>query len=87
LRDLAQPDDGKPVQLRGNQVISHGVLQRLQWAGKPKVVVNSHACASLLHCAVACAMMSSDWQSRQTGVDRVARRLTFWIDPWFWIGP
>ena len=58
-----------------------GPLQLTQCAGWAKVAANSHAWDSLLHCAVACAMMSSDWQVAHTGVDRVARgvcRLTIW---------
>jgi hypothetical protein len=50
-----------------------GPLQLTQCAGWPKVAANSQACDSLLHCAVACAMTSSDWQVAHTGVDRVAR--------------
>lgn len=63
----------------------HGLLQRLQCAGWPKVLASSHSCDSLLHWAVACAMMSSDWQLEQTGVDRVARitrRLAIWAGSW-----
>ena len=54
----------------GNQVISHELLQWLQCAGWPKVLANSHSCDSLLHCTVAWAMMSSDRQFEQSGVDR-----------------
>src|ERR1700733_4703048 len=58
-----------------------GPLQLTQCAGWSKVAANSQACDSLLHCAVACAMMSSDWHAAHTGVERVARavgRLTIW---------
>jgi hypothetical protein len=55
-----------------------GPLQLRQCAGWSKVAANSQACDSLLHCAVACAMMSSDWQAAQTGVDRVAREVGRW---------
>ena len=50
------------------------------------MLANSHSCDSLLHCAVALEMMSSDWQCEQTGVDRVARvarRLAIWAGSWF----
>jgi hypothetical protein len=40
------------------------------------VLANSHACDSLLHCTVARAMTSSDWQLEQTGVDRDTGWLT-----------
>ena len=50
------------------------------------MLANSHSCDSLLHWAVAWAMMSSDWQCEQTGVDRVAgddlRRLTIGAGSW-----
>ena len=67
----------------------HGPLQRAQCAGWSKVLASSHSCDSLLHWAVACAMMSSDWQFEQTGVERVvraaraaARRLAIWAGSW-----
>jgi hypothetical protein len=56
--------------------MAHGPLQRLQCAGWAKVLASSHSWDSLLHWAVACEMMSSDRQLEQTGVERVARRLT-----------
>jgi hypothetical protein len=69
-----------------------GPLQLTQCAGWSKVAANSQACCSLLHCAVAWAMMSSDWQLAQTGVDLVARdvcRLTIWAADWTdsWVEP
>src|SRR4051812_754570 len=39
------------------------------------VLASSHSWDSLLHCTVAWATMSSDWQCEQTGVDLVATRL------------
>ena len=51
--------------------MSHGPLQLLQWAGWAKVLASSHSCFSLLHCAVAWEVISSEWQWEQTGVDRV----------------
>ncbi len=63
--------------------MAHGPLQRLQWAGCPKVLASSHSWDSLLHWAVACEMMSSDWQLEQTGVERAAaRRLTIRVGSW-----
>jgi hypothetical protein len=65
----------------GTQSMPQGPLQLRQCAGWSKVAANSQACDSLLHCAVACAMMSSDLQAAHTGVDRVVRevcRLTIW---------
>jgi len=66
--------------------MSQGPLQRVQCAGWSKMFASSHTCDSLLHCAVACEMMSSDRQCEQTGVDRVARadrRWTIWDGSWF----
>jgi hypothetical protein len=40
------------------------------------VLASSHSWVSLLHCTVASAVMSSDWQIEHTGVDRVATRWT-----------
>ena len=48
-------------------------LQVLQCAGWLKVLASCHSCASLLHCAVAWQMMSSELQAAQTGVARAAR--------------
>ena len=52
-------------------------LQVLQCAGWLNVLASCHSCASLLHCAVAWQMMSSEPQAAQTGVARAARLATF----------
>jgi hypothetical protein len=69
--------------LSGSQTMPHGQLQPLQCAGRSNVLASCHSCDSLLHCAVACEMTSSDWQLEQTGVDREARRLTICAGPCF----
>jgi hypothetical protein len=71
--DYAYTATSMPValQLSGDQTISHGLLQLLQWAGWAKVLASSHSCLSLLHWAVAWEMMSSEWHLAQTGVVRV----------------
>ena len=53
--------------------MSQALLQLLQCAGWAKVFASSHSCFSLLHCAVACEVMSSERQCEQTGVDRADR--------------
>src|SRR5207253_5176428 len=77
LTRLLTMRDGQLAQFSVSHTRLPSWLQVLQCAGWLKVLASCHSCASLLHCAVAWQMTSSEPQATQTGVERAARFVTF----------
>ena len=78
VRDGAKaPPHHEDIQFSVSHTRLPSCWQVLQCAGWLKVFASCHSCASLLHCAVAWQMMSSEPQATQTGVERAARFAAF----------